>query len=256
MPRIGCLTGPRTGPWPLRQRCDGLLGALFIGVEVTFQEPISKQSDAGKLWIRTSLILTPRPRSAQRTPSPARLNRPRIRATTGGGRGAGRCCRERQAMPRARALARAQRSLRGRARARRPPVRAERGSRRRRNRVPPAPPRFGRRSVRRRSPPAFAMSEPPHQRQPRKCPWPRAAAAGPLRSDRGARAPVPLDRAPHCARAAAAAGASSESFSGGVSTAVGRSRAETTWSGPASAWIRARICCVTSGCSRRKAVAF
>src|SRR5439155_3740054 len=36
----------------------------------------------------------------------------------------------------------------------------------------------------------------------------------------------------------------------------GSSRAETTWSGPASAWIRARTCWATSGCSRRNAVAF
>src|SRR3954453_13623984 len=36
----------------------------------------------------------------------------------------------------------------------------------------------------------------------------------------------------------------------------GRRRAETTWSGPASAWMRVRICWPTSGCSRRKAVAF
>jgi hypothetical protein len=38
--------------------------------------------------------------------------------------------------------------------------------------------------------------------------------------------------------------------------ALGSRRAETTWSGPASAWRRCRICCVTSGCSRRKADAF
>ena len=37
---------------------------------------------------------------------------------------------------------------------------------------------------------------------------------------------------------------------------VGSKRADTTWSGPASAWIRPRIACTTSGCSARNAVEF
>src|SRR5579862_36252 len=40
------------------------------------------------------------------------------------------------------------------------------------------------------------------------------------------------------------------------SSSTGRSRADTTCSGPMSSWMRCRICCVTSGCSRRNAVAF
>ena len=40
------------------------------------------------------------------------------------------------------------------------------------------------------------------------------------------------------------------------STATGSSRADAIWSEPSSAWICCRIPCVTSGCSRRKAVAF
>src|SRR5437588_1038318 len=52
-------------------------------------------------------------------------------------------------------------------------------------------------------------------------------------------APLPLD----------------EPFSAASST-TGSSRAETTCSGPSSSWMRWRICCVTSGCSRRNAVAF
>ena len=40
------------------------------------------------------------------------------------------------------------------------------------------------------------------------------------------------------------------------SAATGSSRADATWSEPSSTWICWRICCVTSGCSRRKAVAF
>src|SRR5205814_1994371 len=50
--------------------------------------------------------------------------------------------------------------------------------------------------------------------------------------------------------------ASSGVAAGSGAAIVGISRAETIWSGPAIAWMRATICWVTSGCSRRKAVAF
>src|SRR5205814_1776460 len=40
------------------------------------------------------------------------------------------------------------------------------------------------------------------------------------------------------------------------SAATGSRRADATWSAPSSTWIAWRLCCVTSGCSRRKADEF
>src|SRR5581483_11825303 len=66
--------------------------------------------------------------------------------------------------------------------------------------------------------------------------------------------------APTSATAAAAAAAFAALLDGspfsGTSSSTGSRRAETTCSGPISSWICWRICCVTSGCSRRNAVAF
>src|SRR5438445_3511243 len=65
------------------------------------------------------------------------------------------------------------------------------------------------------------------------------------------------DHASASADASASAATSALPFDAADSSpVVGSRRAEATWSEPSSTWIFWRICCVTSGCSRRKAVAF
>ena len=218
-----------------------------------------KRVRAGKTSSESSVILTRRPRCAQRQRgrrpprSPSRTDSAR---SSGRGLVARRCARHAHAHSGA------------------PSTRARRD----RRRHPRAPDRDGSRHRLRRDRRAFRRAPPrsgDHRRgpcarasralrlaRPRKRRAPQVDRRSARRCDRdgaGSEAPLRRRRRPRPASIQLSTGTASSTSTSATITAgasVGRSRAEMIWSSAASAWICARICCTRSGFSERKLVAF